>query len=136
MSIALISCSKQKYKWLHRAYKLYSKSTLFKKHILYAKKNCKDFYILSAEHGLIDKNKILQDYDYTLVWKSQKELKIFWEKISKQIKEKIDKKEDIMLLAGENYIKYLDIPNKITNPFKWLSIWYRLSKLNKSNRWL
>jgi len=129
MSIALISCSKAKLKWIHRACKLYSKSPLFNKYVKYALKNCNDWYILSAKHWLIDKNKLLQDYDYTLVWKNKKILKEFWKKISKEIIDKIDKNEEIIVLAWENYIKYLDIPNKIINPFKGLSICYRLQKL-------
>jgi len=132
MSIALISCSKAKHKWIHRAYKLYSKSDLFNKYVKYAQKNCTNFYILSAKYWLIDKNKLLQDYDYTLVGKTDKILREFWERVSNEIKQEINADEEIIVLAGENYIKYLNIPNKITNPFKWMSIGYRLQKLKNS----
>lgn len=76
-SIALISCSKKKRKWTYRAYDLYSPSVLFRKYVRYAEKYCKDRYILSAKYHIIDKNKIITDYDYTLNFTSEREREVW-----------------------------------------------------------
>jgi len=127
MKIALISCSKKKREWTHRAFDLYSKSPLFRKNILRCKNNkIDDFYILSAKYWLLDKNQIISYYDYTLIWKSKEIRKKWGEKVSEQIKLKIPRDAEIYILAGKYYSEFLNIPNIIIKPFEHISLFERM----------
>ena len=130
MKIALIACTKNKKKGIHRAFDLYSKSVLFRKYLSRCKKNnIDDFYILSAKYWLVDKNQVLQSYDYTLIGKSKKIREEWGNKVSKQIKNKIPDTAEIYLIASKIYSEYLNISNPIIEPFKNIHIFQRMHEL-------
>lgn len=130
-SIALIPCSKLKKKWIYRAYELYSPSKMFQWYVKYAKMYCKDWYILSAKHWLIDKNKLLQNYDFTLKYAKDEEVKKYCEIISKQIIDTIPDDIELIIFAWEKYTKYLNVPHKIIKPLYKKKQGVRLSYLTK-----
>ena len=130
-SIALIPCSKSKKKGIYRAYELYSPSKMFRWYVKYANMYCEDWYILSAKHGLISKDKLLQDYDYTLKYAKQKDVKSYCEKISKQITDIIPVEYELIIFAWEKYTKYLNVSHKIIKPLYMQKYWPRLSYLSK-----
>ena len=129
MKIALIWCSKSKLSKITKAYRLYTWA-LFIKSVKFAEKYYDDWFILSAKHYLIDKNDIVEPYNYTLVNQNEDILKNFWSIISKMIMSKFPN-DDIYILAWKNYYKYINIPNKIYYPLENLPLWKRLQFLNK-----
>ncbi len=58
MRIALISCVKTKRNAASKAKDLYI-SSLFKMNYTYAQRTCDKIFILSAKHGLLDENQII-----------------------------------------------------------------------------
>lgn len=63
MKIALVSCSKSKQCYPCKACEMYMPSSLFRYSYQYAKKYADKVYILSAKHGLLRENMIIEPYD-------------------------------------------------------------------------
>lgn len=78
MKIALISCTKEKKHYACAARELYSSSTLFSASYRYAKRVADKVYILSALHGLVSEDTVLNPYNKTLKDMSRKE-QIIWQ---------------------------------------------------------
>lgn len=129
--IVLISCVNTKLNKKAKAQDLYI-SPLFKMNLTYAKTlKPKKIFILSAKYGLVDLNKIISPYNTTLNTMHVKEIQKWANGVLKQMKGKIDLKNDeIIFLAGERYRKYL-IPHfkKIKIPLKGLGIGKQLQYL-------
>ena len=64
-TIALVACSKKKLGYPAPAKDLYQ-GALFKKARAWAEANADEWYILSAEHGLVFPDQVLEPYDRTL----------------------------------------------------------------------
>ena len=65
MRIGLVGCVKQKLSVAAAAQGLYI-SPLFRADGARREKTCDDWLILSAKHGLVDKQEVLEPYDVTL----------------------------------------------------------------------
>ncbi len=106
----LIGCVKTKKEGRLKAVDKYN-SPLFKKELEYAKKICNnvnDIYILSAKYGLIELDKIIDDYNLTLNNFSEKEKKKWAVSVIIQSRKyNFKKDEEIIFLCGNNYSKYL-----------------------------
>ena len=63
--VALISCSAQKLDHPASAVELYT-STLFRKAVAYAVTHCDGWFVLSAKHGLVRPEQVLEPYDQKL----------------------------------------------------------------------
>ncbi len=63
--IGLISCSAKKLARAAPARELYV-SALFKKSLAYAEQHCEIVYVLSAKHGLVELDTVLEPYDTKL----------------------------------------------------------------------
>ncbi|WP_259595884.1 DUF6884 domain-containing protein [Clostridium botulinum] len=107
-TIALISCTSSKKHYACQAKELYSESATFCLEYELANILAEEIYILSAKHGLVAKDTILDYYDYTLMHKS-KDIKIQWsKKVLNQIREIFSLEEDeFIILAGKDYYEYL-----------------------------
>lgn len=111
-TIVLISCVSQKQETNGSpilAKDLYI-SPLFKKALKYAEVLSPDcIYILSAEHHLLPLDKKVERYEKTLNNMSTKEKKQWAEEVLKSIEASGHdlEKDEFILLAGENYCKYL-----------------------------
>lgn len=104
-------------------------SPLFKYMYIYAKRRCKEVYILSAKYGLLPENAIISPYNKTLNNMPESKKKEWADKVMIQIKKKYDINNTVFLfLGGANYIKYLNLPY-IKEPLKGLSMGYRLQYL-------
>lgn len=126
--IGLISCVKTKKNTKSEAKDMYI-SPLFKYMYIYAKRKCKEVYILSAKYGLLPENAIISPYNKTLNNMSESKKKEWADKVMIQIKKKYDINNTLFLfLGGANYIKYLNLPH-IKEPLKGLSMGYRLQYL-------
>lgn len=135
MKIGLVSCSKSKIEFRAPARELYSKSDLFKKALEYAEKNYDKVFILSAKHGLIDPDKVIEPYEKTLKNMTSLQRTIWQIKVFDQMKEEFDFKEvdAIYFHAGKAYrdlIEYTldNLKIKHHNPLSGLGI-------GKQKRW-
>ena len=109
MSKVFIGCVKKKNAGRLKAKNKYA-SALFKYELAYAKKfvSEKDIYILSAKYGLITLDTVIDDYDLTLKYFSERQRKEWAYKVIMQAnKFGINKNDEIIFLCGEHYSKYL-----------------------------
>lgn len=106
--IALISCSKLKKPYTCRASELYSASTLFSLSYEYAKANADRIYIISAKHGLVAEDAVIEPYNETLNEKSSSERKAWSRMVLNQLQQVCDiQRNEIIILAGKHYYEYL-----------------------------
>lgn len=64
--VGLVSCSKSKLTHPAPARELYSPSFVFDRSVRYVEKHCDEWLVLSAKHGLVDPDAVLEPYDETL----------------------------------------------------------------------
>ena len=106
--IALISCSKLKKPYPCEAKELYSASRLFSLSYAYARERADRIYILSAKYGLVGEDEIIAPYDETLKKKSVAERQAWARKVTDQLRQVCDIREDtFVILAGQDYYEYL-----------------------------
>ena len=131
--IVLISCVSKKLTNRAKAKDLYM-SPLFKYCLGYAQSlNPNDIFILSAKHGLLDLEKVIDPYEQTLNTMRSKEVKEWANGVLNQLNKVADlKKDEFMFLAGQRYRKYL-VPH-IANfqiPLEGLGIGKQLKSLKQ-----
>ena len=105
---ALISCTKSKLDYACRAKDLYSKSNLFRHSYRYACTITDKIYILSAKHGLVDKNTIIEPYDETLLDKNAIEKEEWAKNVIESLAavSALDN-DEYLILAGKVYFEKL-----------------------------
>lgn len=106
--VFLIACASRKLASKARVREIYD-SALFKKSLEYAEKNGADkVFVLSAKHGLIGLEEVIEPYNLTLNKMSKKE-RIDWaERVLRGLRKEVDlEKDKIVFLAGKNYREYL-----------------------------
>src|SRR5882757_4303000 len=95
---ALISCSKSKGGHRDLARNMYV-SPLFRKSVLVAEAWNLPVSILSAKHGLLSPNELIEPYDLTLKGAS-KQFKLEWaRKVDEQIRRSINSQKHLIVLA-------------------------------------
>lgn len=118
MKIALISCTKLKESVPCEARKMYLKSALFNKASRYVEQNNYDeWFILSAKHGLLPKEQIIEPYDITLNNMTSFERKEWSLFVLKQLEERFQGQYNIDFYAGKKYREKL-IPELEKNGIK------------------
>lgn len=131
--IALLSCVSKKLQSAAAAKDLYT-SPLFKKSFSYAKRQDPDgIFILSAEHGLLHPDTIIDPYDKTLNRMPVAERKVWASSVIQDLSKYCDLEEDLFLiLAGRKYCEFL-IPHlrNVENPMSAMGIGKRLKFLSK-----
>lgn len=100
--VVLIQCAKTKIGKAAPAKDLYT-SDLFKKAKAYAENRGLPYLILSAEHGLVRPDQIIEPYDKTLHQMPQDKRKAWADKVSLQIRAYVHEGSDLTFLAGETY---------------------------------
>jgi cytoplasmic iron level regulating protein YaaA (DUF328/UPF0246 family) len=100
--VALISCVKSKAATAQPAGDLYT-SSLFKKMRNYAQRNADEWYILSAEHGLLQPDQVIEPYERTLNKMSAHDRSAWAERVQKQLLNVLKPGSEIIVLAGERY---------------------------------
>ncbi len=106
MNVAFISCVKDKLQGKHKAKDLYV-STFFKKSINYCLTKYDKVCILSAKYGLLELDDVIENYDMTLNNFSKDE-KIKWSNmVHKQMKEVVNKNDELYFYVGNNYREHL-----------------------------
>lgn len=104
--VALVSCVKSKQSKPARAADLYV-STLFKGLRAYAEDVADEWYILSAEHGLLDPDHVIDPYEKTLNTASVEERRLWAADVQQDLLEVLKPGSEVMILAGQRYREYL-----------------------------
>ena len=119
-NIVLISCASKKLPHKALARDLYI-SPLFRYNLAYAQTLDPDrIFILSAMHGLLPLDAVIEPYDLTLNNLPAKHLHLWADYVIRQLRQQADLTDDhFIFLAGEKYRRYLiphlssyDIPMK------------------------
>ncbi len=132
--VGLISCVSRKQDKAIEAKDLYV-SALFNKSRKYVEQHCDRWYVLSAKYGLVDPNQVVEPYEETLNTKPQKERQRWAENVWNDLREKIDVRDKVLILAGARYREHLlpkiveygcsvDVPmegKSIGKQLQWLS---------------
>ncbi len=140
-TVVLISCVKQKVDTPDgpiTAKDLYT-SELFKKSLVYAKVvleiSEERIFILSDEYHLLPLNQPVSNYEKNLNDASEDEKKIWADVVWGQLSQKFGPDTHYIILAGENYYKYLISADRIKNvelPLKGMRMGERLSALKSA----
>lgn len=140
MRVALVSCVKSKRPAAAPAGDLYT-SALFRSLRAYAERNGDAWYVLSAEHGLLDPLKVIPPYEKTLNRMGKVDRTAWAARVQRQLMEVLPPHAEIVMLAGERYREGL-IPFlrergfAITIPLEGLSFgrqFQRLAELNSGS---
>lgn len=107
MKIGLISCTKKKKPYACPAKELYSASPLFRLALSYCQKHYDKNYILSAKHGLIDLDRIIEPYNMTLGGMKRQERMLWAMKTASRLKKKIGKTDILYFHTGKPYREFL-----------------------------
>lgn len=98
--IGLVSCSSQKLDRVATARQLYT-SPLFQKSLAYAERRCMAVYVLSAAHGLVPIDELLEPYNRRL---GRKDERAQWgRRTVGALAARHHRHEDLLVLAGEDY---------------------------------
>ena len=114
-TIALLSCVSQKVEYKTEARNMYI-SSLFTKSLKYAENILKPniIFILSAKHGLLKLNKVIEPYNETLNTKNREDQQIWAKKVLMQIGKECNINVDTFIfLAGKKY--YRDLIQHLPN---------------------
>lgn len=136
VKVVLISCVRKKLNYKSEAQNIYN-SPLFRKNLQYAKSFGTDkIFILSAKHGLLRLDEVIEPYERTLNKMSDDEIKQWSEMVLEQLKKVSNLNEDeFIFLAGEKYRKYL-LPYTKNHqiPMQGLGIGRQLKWLTEKNK--
>ena len=100
--IALVSCVKSKRPNASPARDLYT-STLFKGLRQFAEREADAWYILSAEHGLVDPAQVLEPYERTLNRMARVERERWAANVRSQLLDVLPASAQVIVLAGQRY---------------------------------
>ncbi|MBI3941717.1 MAG: hypothetical protein HY326_01785 [Chloroflexi bacterium] len=133
--IILIACASEKLPYKAKAADLYT-SPLFEKSLQYARRLKPDhIFILSAKHGLLDLDQVIEPYNLTLNTMPAAQVKAWAARVLGQLKQRADLRSDhFIFLAGHKYRKYL-VPHLISYavPMEGLTIGKQLQYLKGKN---
>lgn len=103
MKIGLVMCGKQKQEQPCAAKDLYI-SDRFQSHYKWAKQHCDEVYILSAKHGLVSPQQLLEPYDVNLISLSYEQQILWGQMVAAQLMYSGCNKDDVVYcLADETY---------------------------------
>jgi len=102
MIYGLISCCKKKKSFECKAKQMYC-SQYFKNCKTYMKKNCDDYFILSAKYGLLKKDEAIKPYDLSLNEVDSKYKNKWSIKVIENIGKTIPFGSELNLILGKSY---------------------------------
>ena len=134
MRVALVSCVKTKKLTPAPAAELYT-SRLFQGLRSYAEQHADKWYILSAKHGLVHPNQILEPYEKTLYRMSKNERDQWAHAVQSALIQLLSPDDNVLILAGkryrENLVPFLqDHGHFVEVPLRGLSLGKQLQFLN------
>ncbi|TSE15039.1 hypothetical protein B1A87_003025 [Arthrobacter sp. KBS0703] len=103
-TVGLVACASQKLLRPATARELYV-SQLFKKASAYAEMRCDRWYVLSAKHGLVRPDEIIEPYDVRLGTNTSPSVRAWAAMVQGQLAAELEGVEDVTLiaLAGVQY---------------------------------
>lgn len=106
MRVALLGCSKTKATQTCGAQHMY-RSQLFRASLRYALATCDRWFVLSAKHGLLAPNAIIEPYDETLASLSPEQRAAWGARVARQLDEALPypahAETELVVLAGRLY---------------------------------
>jgi len=135
MKIALIACSSMKREKPTRACDLYT-SPLFRKSKEWALRRCRDWWILSAKHGLVSPEAVIAPYDLALKDKTLEEREEWRKSVGESLAAVYPNGATFVWLAGGLYmgaLRFIPRPNNYDHeePMRGMQIGERLRWLNR-----
>jgi len=134
--IGLLSCSAQKLPRAAPAARLYS-STLFQMSLRYLLRTCSRVYVLSAKHGLVNLDDVLEPYDLQLTKLSLVEQRRWGMRVVSELARDNASRENMVALAGMPYIRalrlWLPYGWYMNDPLQGMQIGQRLAWLSRAN---
>jgi hypothetical protein len=100
--VALVACVKSKQPSPAPAKDLYT-STLFRGMRAFAEANADAWYILSAEHGLLDPDQVTAPYERTLNKMGKAARQEWAARVQRQLAAVLPARAEVIILAGERY---------------------------------
>ena len=134
MRVALVSCVKSKRTTAAPAKDLYI-SALFQGLRRYAEVNADAWYILSAEHGLLNPEQIVEPYEKTLNKMGSRQRLEWAEEVQRRLLRVLPEGAEVIVLAGQRYREHLlpvlrDRGFSVSIPLEGLSFGRQLRALN------
>ena len=134
-TVVLVTCTSDKHRGTHTAGYIYTKSSNFRKYMELARVYAGDesIFVISALHGLLTLDTVIDWYNYTLSGQSQAIKNTWGEKVAEQIKLRFDANDTrFIVIAGADYYAPLmkHLPN-IEVPLKGVSMYFRPAKVDE-----
>ena len=105
-TVYLVSCVKKKRETAAAAKDLYT-SSWFRKARAHVEATGMPWFILSAQHGLLDPDQEIEPYEKTLNKMKSSERKEWANKVMAQMEQRLPESEQIIVFAGKKYRDYL-----------------------------
>jgi cytoplasmic iron level regulating protein YaaA (DUF328/UPF0246 family) len=105
--IAFVSCVKTKRATASPARDLYQ-SALFRGLRAYAEAEADRWYILSAEHGVLEPCTVIEPYERSLITMRKAQRNEWWERVERQLSGILPPNAQVVLLAGARYREALE----------------------------
>jgi len=133
MKVALLSCTSSKKEYPCTAAEMYSPSPRFALAYQYAKQVADVVYVLSAKHGLLSENEVIEPYNETLNDKSKAERRIWANHVLKSLEKKYSLETDeFIIIVGRVYNEFLISSMKLhTLPLEGKSMGMWIPKLRE-----
>jgi hypothetical protein len=134
-TIALVACVSQKSDVPRQARNLYT-SAWFRKASAYAARTAEEWYILSAKHGLVAPDMVIEPYDETLNRVPASTRRLWAEGVMNDLDQRLQPGDKVIILAGQRYRADLLDPLRkmgcaIQIPMQGLRIGEQLAWLNE-----
>lgn len=130
-AIVLIGCTKQKAPTAAPARELY-RGRVFEASVAYAEALGAQWFVLSALHGVVAPDQVIEPYDVTLVGADKSQRMTWAAMVSDQLGERFDARQRFVVLAGAEYVRGLErYPGKrvFDTPLAGLGVGERYAKL-------
>lgn len=110
VTLYLVSCTNKKQDTTMAAKDLYAASPRFRYSVCYAESTGTPWYILSAEHGLLNPETVVEPYDRSMKDLSRWQRQQWAERVSAALDQCLDGVDSVCFLTGKDYYEYLLTP--------------------------
>lgn len=131
--VYLVSCVAQKRPFAAEAQDLYT-SPWFRKARQYVVRSGCPWFILSAEHGLVSPEQVLEPYDKTLNTMKVAERRAWARRVQVQMAIELPDAIEVVILAGAKYRGYLE--SWLRSRYSTVSVPMRGLRIGEQLRWL
>jgi len=129
--VGLVSCSKRKLCRPAPARELYSPSYVFDRSVRYLERRCDEWWVLSARHGLVHPDEVLEPYDENLSGAPKTVREEWGARVRRALLERYEgRRIKLVLMAGKSYASFLEgLEFEVEEPLRGLGTGHR-------RRWL